>query len=192
MLNSTTSFKVASLLIKLIALLIAVMLLAISKYALIFFLSAILPTICIIFFETGENRCLSATICSFNLMGIMPYLIRIWSSSSIEYESKEIISDISTWFTIYGTTLMGQVVYIFLPLMIAKIHVAKIKITMDSYKQERNSLLYEWGIEEEETIDTQPQNNTKTSDNTHISDNIQGKDTQLENTQTQDNNKNTK
>jgi hypothetical protein len=141
------NFKFASSLIKIIAVVIALMILVVSRYAFIFFAAAMLPTIFAIFLDRNYHRCLSATICSFNLIGVMPYLIRIWQSSSVDYAAKHILSDVETWAVIYGAAFIGQMLYISMPLLIVKLYSAKIQAKLSKYKKQHKILCDQWGID---------------------------------------------
>ena len=134
------SFKFASSLIKVIAFVISLMVLVISRYAFIFFTAAMLPTIFAIFFDKNSHRCLSATICSFNLIGVMPYLIRMWESSSVDYVAKQILADVGTWMIIYGAAFIGQLLYASMPLLIVKLYSTKINVKISKYEKKHKSL----------------------------------------------------
>ncbi len=141
------SFKFASSLIKVIAFVISLMVLVISRYAFIFFAAAMLPTIFAIFFDKNSHRCLSATICSFNLIGVMPYLIRMWESSSVDYVAKQILADVGTWMIIYGAAFIGQLLYASMPLLIVKLYSTKINVKISKYEKKHKALCDQWGID---------------------------------------------
>jgi len=141
------SFKFATSLIKIIALVISLMVLVISQYAFIFFTAAMLPTIFAIFFDRNSHRCLSATICSFNLIGVMPYLIRMWESSSVDYVAKQILADVGTWMIIYGAAFIGQLLYASMPLLVVKMYSAKSKVRVSKYEKQHKTLCDQWGID---------------------------------------------
>jgi hypothetical protein len=143
------NFKFAASLIKIIAVIIAMMVLIISKYAFIFFIAAMLPTIFAIFFDKNQHKCLSATICSFNLIGVLPYLIRIWESQSVDFVSKQILVNLETWMTIYGAAFIGQLLYASMPLLIMKIYTTKLQIKVKKYKNQHEELCAQWGIDTE-------------------------------------------
>ncbi len=145
--TSEKNFKFASSLIKIIAVIIALMVIVLSRYAFIFFSAAMLPTIFAIFFDKNDHKCLSATICTFNLIGILPYLIRIWSSHNIDYTSKQVLSSPDTWMVIYGAAFVGQLIYVSLPLLIAKIYTSKIKVQIKKHQKQHEELCNKWGIE---------------------------------------------
>ena len=141
------NFKFASSLIKIIAMLIAAMVAMISRYAFIFCAVSMLPTIFAIFLDKNEHRCLSATICSFNLIGVMPYLIRIWEANSIDYVAKLLLADIRTWMIVYGAVFIGQLLYISMPLLIVKFYSARMKVRVAKFQKQHKILCEQWGIE---------------------------------------------
>lgn len=141
------NFKFASSFIKVIAVVIAIMVLVISRFAFIFFSSAMLPTIFAVFLDRNDHKCLSATICSFNLIGVMPFLIKIWESNAIDYASKQILADITTWMTIYGAAFIGQLIYISLPLLIVRIYATKVRMNVEKLEKQHKKICDEWEIE---------------------------------------------
>jgi hypothetical protein len=146
-LENDKNFIFASSLIKLIAIVIALMVALISRYAFIFFIASMLPTIFAIFFDRNEHRCLSATICSFNLIGVMPYLIRMWVSPSMDYIAKQFLSEIGTWMIIYGATFIGQLLYLSMPLLVVKLYSARMKIRANRYRERHKQICEQWGID---------------------------------------------
>ena len=144
---SEKNFTFASSLIKVIAVIIALMVVVLSRYAFIFFSAAMLPTIFAIFFDKNNHKCLSATICSFNLIGVLPYLIRIWGSNNIDYVSKQVLSSASTWMVIYGAAFIGQLIYISLPLLIAKVYTSRIKVQIKKHLKQHQDICDKWDIE---------------------------------------------
>ena len=148
--ESEQNFKFAAALIKIIAIIIALMVMLVSKYAFIFFISAMLPTIIAVFFDKNSHKCASATICTFNLIGVLPYLMRIWSSQSINSMAKLVIADIDTWMFIYGAAFTGQVLYMTMPLLIVKYYAAKAQVRIHRLEKRYQQLSEEWGISKEE------------------------------------------
>lgn len=141
------SFKFASSLIKVIAVVIALMVLVISKFAFIFFAAAMMPTVFAIFFDRNIHKCFSATICSFNLIGVMPYLIRIWQSNSIDYVAKQVLAEVGTWMIIYGSAFIGHLIYATAPLLVVKLYSAKLQLQIDNLQKQHDTLCKEWDIE---------------------------------------------
>jgi len=140
------TFKLTTALIQIIAILIGLFVFIASRYAFIFFAAAMLPTIFIIFFDRNKHKCLSATICTFNLIGVMPFLIRIWQSNSIDYVSKQILADIATWAIVYGVAFIGQLLYVSMPLLFVKMYSSKIESEIKKLQKQYDDLCIEWGI----------------------------------------------
>ena len=145
------NFKFASALIKIITVLIAILVLVVSRYAFIFFCSAMLPTIVAIFFDRNSHKCASATICTFNLIGALPYLMQLWQSNSINTVAKLVIADIDTWLVIYGAAFVGQLLYMSAPLLSVKIYSARIQVHVNKLKNKRQQLADEWSIQLEDS-----------------------------------------
>ena len=131
MLQSDTdkNFKFASSLIKVIAVVIALMVIVISRYAFIFFATAMLPT-----------------IFSFNLIGVMPYLIRVWEANSVDYLAQQLLADVGTWMIIYGAALIGQLLYASMPLLVVRIYSARMRVRTEKYEKQHKELCEQWGI----------------------------------------------
>lgn len=143
------NFKFAASLIKIITFAIAIMVLVVSRYAFIFFSAAMLPTILAIFFDRNIHKCASATICTFNLIGVLPYLIRLWNSNSINSMAKSVIVDVDSWMVIYGAAFVGQLLYMSLPLLIVKLYSAKIHVQTAALEKQYTQISEEWGISAE-------------------------------------------
>jgi hypothetical protein len=146
-LEEEKDFRFASSLIKIITMIIATFVLVISKYAFIFFAAAILPTIFALFFDRNVHRYPSATICTFNLIGILPYLMKIWGSKGlVDQVTKNIISDVDTWVVVYGAALVGQILYISLPLLFIKLYSKFIGLQVSKLENQRDTLSKAWNI----------------------------------------------
>jgi hypothetical protein len=158
-LNQDLGFGFSAHLIQLVSFAIALLSVAVSRYAFIFFSAAMLPTIIAIFFDRKSHKCASATVCTFNLIGVMPYLIQIWEAQSINSMAKLIIADTDTWVTIYVTALLGQLLYVLLPLLVVKIYSARSVLRAGILEQKKLKIMEEWGIQYNKT-----QENVSTQD----------------------------
>ncbi|MCC2646071.1 MAG: hypothetical protein K0R02_136 [Rickettsiaceae bacterium] len=150
--SAQDSFKYTSLVIKIIAFGIALGVLFISKYVFVFFVSAMLPTVGAVIMDKRETKCISATICTFNLIGVLPFLFEILRSSNMNSAAKMIISDILTWLTVYITAFVGQLVIWILPEIVAKLYLAKSTIMISMLESKRDKLCEEWGIDKKKFI----------------------------------------
>lgn len=147
-LEPENNFHTAASLIKWVAVVIFLMVMVISKYVVIFFSSAMLPSLIAFFLDKGKHKCASATICTFNLIGVLPYLVRLWKSQSIDSLAKLVIADINTWMIVYGAAVIGQLLYLSLPLLIVKLYEAKNQVKINRLEKKCQLLAEEWGIKQ--------------------------------------------
>lgn len=144
--ENTEYFKLTTIIIKLVALLIGCIILFFSQYAFIFYSAAMIPTVIVIFVDRRYLKCASATICTFNLIGVLPYLTQIWNSISLDATSKLLISDIKTWGVVYGTAIIGQFLYWILPRAFAKLHSIKVKVEVAILHSQRDRICSDWSV----------------------------------------------
>ncbi|MES2214978.1 MAG: hypothetical protein V4485_03035 [Pseudomonadota bacterium] len=148
--EAVQGFKFATIFIRIIAGCIGVLILVISRYAFVLYLAAMLPSVVAIFVDRTDHKCSSATICSFNLIGTLPYIIRLWDSSDLATAVQTTITDIRTWFMIYGVTLVGHIVYWLLPLIFSKLYVTKFQIHSSFLQADRDRICADWGIKSDD------------------------------------------
>ena len=139
-------FRQTVFIIKGITLIIAVLVFVISRYAFLFFLAGMLPTMIAVAVDKKDNKSLSAVICTFNLIGVIPYLSEMWHSANVNVVAKWIIADISTWFLIYFIALIGQLLIWFLPDLIVLLYKAKSKLQVEALEKQRAAIQEEWDI----------------------------------------------
>ncbi|MFK8040179.1 MAG: hypothetical protein AB8B67_02435 [Rickettsiaceae bacterium] len=145
------NFIFAASAMKIIIFIIALVLVVLSRYAFIFFTVAMLPTIIALFFDRNHHKCASATICTFNFIGILPYLMTLISNiNSINQLSKNMMYSLDTWFVIYGSYSAGQILYFALPLAIIKIKSINTEMNFATLRSKYNKLSAKWGIDIDE------------------------------------------
>lgn len=144
------NFQYATALIKIILGFLAIGIFLFSKHAFIFFSAAVLPSIVIIFIDTADHKCLSATTCTFNLIGIIPFLKELYISQSPHLASKNIITTPTSWLVVYATTLIGLAIYMSLPSIIAQIYIAKANMRISTLITYRKKICSEWDIKLED------------------------------------------
>lgn len=140
-------FRFATGMIKIILIVIALMVLVISRYAFILFSAAMLPSIVSIFLDRHIHKCSSATVCTFNLIGFLPYLMQLWSSASVDALAKFLLIDFNTWLVIYGAAIIGQLLYFAFPVLIIRIFSVKNNIAINALEKRRDELSDEWSTE---------------------------------------------
>lgn len=141
-----TAFKYATFAVKLICILVAIAILFVSRYAFVFFVASMLPTIVAVAVDRNAHKCASATVCSFNLIGVLPYVVQLWQSLSINSAAKHIVSDITTWLVVYGASTVGALLYLALPIVVGRVFVMRNEIKIKQLNSTIDDLSLEWGI----------------------------------------------
>lgn len=141
-------FKMTVTFIKIFAIILMVLVFLLSYYSFLFFIIAMIPTFVALFFDKEDNRCASATVCTFNLIGVVPYLYQMYNSTNVSFVSKLMISNIETWFVIYFFAFIGQIFVWFVPEIVTVIYVSKAKMNVETLKKQRKVLADEWNISE--------------------------------------------
>lgn len=141
------NFYYATWLIKVIAIIIGVIIFIFSRNAFIFFSAAMLPSIIIIFIDKANHKCLSATIFTFNIIGLLPFFKMMWSSSVIDSAAKNIIADPFSWIIVYSATTIGVIIYYVLPAIISHIYVTRANLKIKQLINERDRIAFDWQIE---------------------------------------------
>lgn len=139
-------FRATTILIKLAAAMIGVALLFFSHYGFIFYSIAMLPAVIVTFIDRQYQACASATVCTFNLVGIMPFLTKLWEAPSMDLAVRTLSTDISTWVVVYGCALLGQTLYWIIPPIIARLYVLKAKVEVSILNTSKEKLCAEWNI----------------------------------------------
>jgi hypothetical protein len=131
--------------IRIIFIISGVLILAISRYAFIFFIFAILPSITALSMDKRSNKFASSTICAFNITAVMPYLFDFLTAQDISASAKQFIGNIHIWFAIYGTTSLGWVMIWSVPQICGKIFQARALTKIHQLKTRQNAIIEEWG-----------------------------------------------
>jgi hypothetical protein len=104
------------------------------------------PSVIAAFIDRQYQSHLSSTICTFNLIGVLPYLSKFWNSPQIDVAARNISTDISSWVVIFGSALLGQILFWFLPPIIAKLYILKCRVEASLLKSTKDKLCSEWNI----------------------------------------------
>lgn len=139
-------FKAASVLIKCLCVILGTVLLFFSQFAFIFFCIAMIPSVIASFIDRQYQSHMSSTICTFNLIGVLPYLSKFWNAPQIDVAARYISTDISSWVVIFGSALLGQILFWFLPPVVAKLYILKCKVEASLLKSTKEQICSEWNI----------------------------------------------
>ena len=125
----------------------------ISKDACFFVTIAVIPSIVAIFFDKDVNKYLSSTICSFNLVGMMPYIKQIIIASSLPVlSSLAITNDVIAWIVVYGITLVGLMIYLLLPFVMSRMYLIYIKLDVKDWEKQKQKINSEWFVQEDNNL----------------------------------------
>lgn len=144
--NDIRYFKITTVIIKFVTLLIGLVLLFFSHYSFIFYSAAMLPTVIAVFVDRSEIKSASSTICTFNLIGVLPYLIQILKNVSMNDTAQILISDLKVWAVIYSAALIGQFIYWIFPQLFAKLYMIKNKVEIALLKSRKDKICSDWSL----------------------------------------------
>ena len=144
--NNKTYFSQVTIIVKVLSLLIGCLVLFFSSYTFIFFCAAMVPTMVMIVVDRRIFRCGSATVCAFNLVGVLPYLTMILHSASMDDAAKSFILDTKVWALIYGFAIFGQMVYWIVPIIFARLYFIKTKVEVSILQANSDKVCSDWGI----------------------------------------------
>ncbi|HCR85810.1 MAG TPA: hypothetical protein DIV86_03945 [Alphaproteobacteria bacterium] len=117
------------------------------KNVFLFCVGALIPTFSSIILDRKPGRFSTKILSSFNLTGICPYLIAIFSSGSPDASAIDIIYNPTSWVVIYGFSAVGWGIIYVIPqitLVFLEIKSRYMVKKIDSFQQE---LINEWGEE---------------------------------------------
>lgn len=148
--NMDHKFKALTYGIRIVMFLIWLYMPTISKDACFFCTIAMIPSVVVIFFDKDVNKYLSSTICTFNLVGMMPYIKQIILAPSIAtVTSLSLLNDITVWIIIYGAVLLGWIIYLLFPFIISRMYLIYIKLDIKILKKQKQKINSEWFSEED-------------------------------------------
>jgi hypothetical protein len=152
--NNQEEYKLSIFLFKIIVLVFSFFLFTLSRHGFLFFVSAMLPSFFALLLDNKNNhKCASATVFSFNLVSVIPYILDIWSSNSFDSVARDVIGNSRTWFVIYLTSLLGYVFYIVFPIVVSKFYLLRLKSERRELVKKRLEIAESFGIEINDTND---------------------------------------
>ncbi|MDX1924416.1 MAG: hypothetical protein SFT91_04270 [Rickettsiaceae bacterium] len=143
------NFAYATSFIRVIFVILGIFIFINSRYAFIFFSAAIIPSIATLFADKAPHKCASATICTFNLIGALPYLKELYFAHSINDAAKEVIINPIAWTVIYASAFVGFVIYFTLPEIVAHFYVVKANMKILNLNEKKREICNQWDIPED-------------------------------------------
>lgn len=152
--NNQEEYKLSLSLFKVIILVFSFFLFTLSRHGFLFFISAMLPSFFALLLDNKNNhKCASATVFSFNLIAVIPYILDIWSGNNLDSIAREVVENSKTWFVIYFVSLIGYVFYIVFPMVISRLYLLRLKSERKSLVKKRAEIAEAFGIEINDTSD---------------------------------------
>jgi hypothetical protein len=146
--ETKTKVDTINLIIQVLLLLALIFLMIASTPIFVFFSIAIIPSIISMFLDRKNTyRFESSTISAFNFIGLFPYLVKLvlnWQNSSDV--AINFLTDIQTWLVIYGSALIGKLIYIIFPIMISRWQIQGLNKKKFMLIDQKNELSRLWSI----------------------------------------------
>lgn len=108
---------------------------------------ALMPSILSIIWDRKPGRFSSKIVSAFNLTGICPYIIGIFSSGSPNSAALDIISNMKVWLVVYGFSALGFAIILVIPKITLLFLEVKSKYMVNKIDSFQKQLLEEWGEE---------------------------------------------
>lgn len=119
----------------------------VSVYAVVIVLFGLLPAMIAMIVDQDARKYISKIVFLYNIMGIIPFVYKIYRSSSSNNAAIEIIIDPSTWMMIFAAAGLGWIIYWAVPQFAVLLRNFVINVQIAKLESELASLTEEWGDE---------------------------------------------
>lgn len=117
----------------------------ISVYAVVIVLFGLLPAMIAMIVDQDYRKYISKIVFLYNIMGMVPFIYKIYKSPSSNNAAIEIIIDPSTWMMIFAAAGLGWIVYWAIPQFAILLRNFAINYQIAKLEAELSSLTDEWG-----------------------------------------------
>lgn len=132
---------------KLLLIIISLVMMGLLRTGFVFFVIGMLPAIVAYYMDVTKHRYMFKSMFAANLSGMMPYITKIIYVGPSSTLLQEIMGDLTSWITIYGSAMVGWLLVKLCP-MIAQVVVAGAQQTQHMrYDWLQKKLESEWGDE---------------------------------------------
>lgn len=107
----------------------------------------LLPSIIAFLTDEYPQKYSALTVSSFNLCGILPFLIQLWSNGHNLEGVAIILQNLHAWLIMYGAASLGWFCYYMSPVFASMYIAVRDERLMDKIKREQARLEKEWGPE---------------------------------------------
>ncbi|KAF8818640.1 hypothetical protein [Rickettsia endosymbiont of Cardiosporidium cionae] len=123
---------------------VALFLFTINYNSFILFILIIIPSLLVLVINVSKN--MSYVVVNFNLIGILPFLLKLFSSSNVEGVILDYISTKDLWYQVYFTTAVGLMIYFILPIILKKIYKLFFNVRIYLLTTQYVNICDRWGI----------------------------------------------
>lgn len=150
-LNKNSEFKIATMLINLVAVSLLLMTFIASQDAFMFCVVSLLPSAAALLLDwNSAHKSKFSTILMFNMIGGMPYYAQLLSDQSlVDYHAALFMSNITNYLIIYGVVIIGRITYSLIPFVIIKWRVLYLARERAGLVKAKENIQNNWDIGEE-------------------------------------------
>ncbi len=107
----------------------------------------LIPTFVVLFVDTTPEKVARLnTMFSFNLSGVLPYMVDMWEKGGRMVHLMEVISDLVAWTVMLGAAGLGAATLWLFPVLAAGVQQILNRERASRLEKRRDELIDEWGV----------------------------------------------
>lgn len=103
------------------------------------------PTLVAFIVDMTPGRFLMRCVAGMNLAGVAPFLHGLWTRGHTMSHALDIVTDVFAWFTIYGASAIGWMLFLGLPGVVSMARMLNGKRRIYMLREKQKQLINEWG-----------------------------------------------
>ncbi len=107
--------------------------------------AGMVPTFTAYFIDREPEKYAPMTVGAFNGVGVLPFVLDLWTGLTTVNAALEILIDPFTWLVMYGAASVGWIVYLGMPTFAAVWIDAQTEAQVVRLRKEQAKLLEDWG-----------------------------------------------
>lgn len=140
-----SNFKGIGTLTKMIIYLSLAVVLVFSINAFLFLFFAVLPTIISSFIDKRSEKHVSSTIAAFNLIGVLPFLIKFFFTPALDRYAQSLLGNSEAWMYVYTNVFIGVMIIWCLPQVTSLYYIMAAHKKIKTLKSRQQELEDYWG-----------------------------------------------
>jgi hypothetical protein len=112
-----------------------------------FLVLALLPSVVSVLSDTTRLRYSAICVTSFNSIGLIPFVYRLWSDPNGYGTGLQLMTDVYVWLVIYSAAALGWLFYQSFPLLFSQAVILMQKQKVARLRTRQQGLVKEWGEE---------------------------------------------